>query len=144
LLAKDKERIQRHIGQWKHNRLLIAKIPASHPDWIVTVAFYTAVQAVDAALAFEDAPAWNHDTRFAALASIHRLSALRGYYHPLYDLSRKVRYTADPNTWILPRDIDSKVIRSLLLPLEKSVEKILGRKLELPALNLSHLENVTT
>jgi len=52
-LAKDKIKLKQHIAQWKHNRSLIAQIPASHPDWIVTIVFYTAVQAIDAALAFE-------------------------------------------------------------------------------------------
>ena len=34
-----------------HNRELIPLLPQSHPDWIVTLAFYTALHAVDALFA---------------------------------------------------------------------------------------------
>ena len=41
-------RIEDHIRQWKHNRDLLAIIPPTYPDWLATVTFYTALQAVDA------------------------------------------------------------------------------------------------
>jgi len=138
-LARDKAKIDRHIVQWKHNRDLIGQLPASHPDWIVTVIFYTAVQAVDAVLAFEEVTAWNHDKRFKAIASLNRLSKLGRNYHTLYDLSRKVRYMADPNLWIPPNQIDKAVVRGLLLPLENSAATVLGRDLTLPELDLTRL-----
>lgn len=120
-----------------HNRSLIAQIPRTHPDWIVTVAFYAAVHAVDAALAHEEVNAWNHETRFTAIAGIPRMDKIRKLYHPLYDLSRKVRYTADPNQWIPPDQIDRLVIRGCLIPLEQSVERLLDRVLSLPPIELT-------
>lgn len=138
-MAKDKAQLDAHIAQWLHNRSLISRIPASHPDWIVTVAFYTAVHAVDAALAAQGITAWNHETRFTAIAGIHKMQKIGLLYQPLYDLSRKVRYIADPNSWIKPDLIESQVIRARLFPLEQSVEKLIGVKLDLPNIDLAHL-----
>jgi hypothetical protein len=42
-----------HIRQWKHNRYFLVSIPPEYPDWFVTVAFYVALQAVDALLAHD-------------------------------------------------------------------------------------------
>jgi len=42
-----------HITQWKHNRAFLATIPPDYPDWVVTVAFYVALHAVDALLAHD-------------------------------------------------------------------------------------------
>ncbi len=141
-MPRDKEKIELHIRQWVHNRSLIGLVPASHPDWIVTVAFYSAVHAMDAALAFEDVITWNHETRFEAIAGINRLAKARKLYHTLYDLSRKVRYSGDPNSWIAPGDIEAKVVRGHLLPIEKSIEGLLGQDLKLPPIDLSHLISV--
>lgn len=138
-MAKDKATLDAHIAQWQHNRSLIGKIPATHPDWIVTVVFYTTVHAVDAALAAQGISVWNHETRFTAIAGVHKMQKIGLLYQPLYDLSRKVRYIADPNAWIKPERIESQVIRGRLFPLEQSVEKLIGAKIDLPKIDLAHL-----
>jgi hypothetical protein len=136
-LPKNEQQIERHVAQWRHNRTLIGQIPQTHPDWVVTVSFYAAVHAVDAILAFEDVIVSNHEGRFKAMAALNRLLRVRTLYHPLYDLCRKVRYVADPNQWIPAAEIDAQVIRRYLLPLEKSVEKLLGRNLALSPIALA-------
>ena len=40
----------KHLDQWKHNRAFSSEISGAYPDWIVTVAFYVALHAVDALL----------------------------------------------------------------------------------------------
>ena len=139
-MAKDKERITLHVRQWEHNRALIAQIPASHPDWIVTVIFYTAVHAIDAALADEGITVSSHERRFEAIGACNRLKKAYTLYHPLYDLSRKTRYVGRPNEWIPPSAIERQVFRRYLLPLEKSVTGLIGGHVNLPELNLSHLQ----
>jgi hypothetical protein len=138
-LPRDKVKIDAHIAQWKHNRSLIPQVPATHPDWIVTVAFYVAVHAVDSVLEFEESPACNHETRFKAIAKINRMRKIGELYHPLYDLCRKIRYTADPNQWIRPENIYKYVIKGYLLPLERSAINLLGKTIDLPEIDLSHL-----
>ena len=135
----EKAAIDRHVVQWCHNRALIEKLPTSHSDWVVTAVFYTAVHAVDAALVHEGHLSSNHEGRFKALAFVNRLSKPRQLLHTLYNLSRTTRYSADPNQWIAPARIDPDVIRGCLYPLEQSIQKLIGRDLHLPLLDLSHL-----
>ena len=136
-MAKANDKIQKHLDQWKHNRSLIGQIPATHPDWVVTIVFYTAVQLIDAVLAHEDVSVSNHETRFKAIGAINRLKRVGVLYHPLYDLCRKVRYTANPTLWVPPDSIDEKIIRGCLLPLERSVENLLGNPLDAEIITLS-------
>lgn len=139
-MAKNKSAVDRHVAQWIHNRDLISRLPVSHPDWIVTVVFYTAVHAVDAALAYDDVAAWNHDTGFRAIGSNNRLSKVRNLYHAMYNMSRTVRYSANPSEWVPLADIEHRVVRGHLLPLEHSIAKLIGRDLQLPSIDLSHLQ----
>jgi hypothetical protein len=106
----------------------------------VTTAFYTAVHAMNAALAFEGVSAWNHDTRFIAIGGVRRLLGVRGPYHTLYNLSRTVRYSADHRQWVPLTEIEPKVIRGCLFPLENSIQTLIGRNLGLPAIDLAHLK----
>lgn len=138
-MAIEKAAVDRHIAQWHHNRALIEKLPASHSDWVVTAAFYTAVHAIDAALAHEGHLVSNHEKRFEALAFVNRLAKPRQLLHTLYNLSRTARYSADPSQWIAPRRIEPDEIRGRLYPLEQSIQKLIGRNLNLPLLDLSHL-----
>lgn len=143
-MGKNTAIIDAHIRQWLHNRALAEKIPASHPDWIVTVAFYSAVHAIDAALAHDGIFVCNHETRFKAIASTNRMKKIGLLYHPLYNLSRTVRYTADPNLWIPAAAIEKQIIRQYLLPIETSVVNLMSRSISLPPLNMSHLVTAST
>lgn len=118
-------KIQSHVAQWKHNRSLLVCIPAAYPDWLATIAFYTALQAVDALLAYDDVTANSHDGRNATLKQTNRYEYIWRHYSPLYDLSRKVRYLADPSLWIQPGDIESHVLKRYLYPIESSVKKLM-------------------
>lgn len=114
-----------HMQQWEHNRSLLAHVPGDYPDWLVTIAFYTALQAIDALLAYDNVTANNHDMRNTTLKQTNRYDYIWRHYGPLYDLSRKVRYLAAPSLWIQPRDIESKVLKRYLYPIESSVKKLM-------------------
>jgi hypothetical protein len=126
-MAKDLQ----HIQQWKHNRSLLSAIPPQYPDWIVTVSFYVALQAVDAVLAFDHTSATRHEVRNEILLRTNRYSRIKECYFPLYDLSRTVRYLADPSKWIKFDKIESELFRRYLYPLEASCERLMSKDLAL-------------
>ena len=47
----QQRRIQQHIDQWKHNRQFAKTIESAYRDWQINVIFYTALHAIDAAMA---------------------------------------------------------------------------------------------
>lgn len=114
-------KFQAHRVQWEHNRSLLAHIPSSHADWQVTIIFYAALQVIDTLLAYDNISATSHDSRNATLKQTNRYDKSWRHYAPLYDLSRKVRYLADPAIWIKAEDIDVQVLRRILYPIERSV-----------------------
>ena len=130
---------QQHIDQWMRNRSLLGILPRAYHDWITTVAFYTALHAVDAAIAahgMDDIT--NHGDRIHILIRTNSLMQVRRHFLPLYDLSRKVRYMADPSAWILPDRIDQDVLHAFLYPIEKSVCNLIGQDLKLPRVVLQN------
>ena len=134
-----------HIRQWKHNRSLLGIIPPEYPDWLVTVAFYTALQAIDALLAHDKVTrVTTHDARKEVLIDTNRYAGIRLKYFPLYDLSRTVRYMADPSSWIPAGEIDKNVIGRYLHPIEQSVQNLIGRDLGLPRIALAKHGATTT
>lgn len=91
------EASRRHIEQWKHNRRFLSSISVEFPDWAVTCAFYVALHAVDALLAHDGVTGvTNHDSRKRVLISTNRYSFIRKKFLPMFDLSRTVRYLAEP------------------------------------------------
>jgi hypothetical protein len=129
---------QDHIKQWKHNRDFLARVPPEFPDWQVTVAFYVALHAVDSLLAHEKVPRINsHDARNSALLNTNRYAFIKDKYLPLYDLSRRVRYLAEPAKWVPPDRIQTDVVHRYLSPIEQSVQKLMGQDLGLTAIQLN-------
>jgi len=128
---------QSHISQWKHNRKLLAQVPAEFSDWQVTIAFYVALQAVDALLAFDKVTRVNsHEARNEVLLRTKRYQKINEKYVPLYDLSRTVRYLAEPARWIPAHRIQKDVINRYLRPIETSVQTLMSADLQLPELVL--------
>ncbi len=81
----------KHLDQWKHNRAFLSIIPATYPDWIVTVAFYVSLHAVDALLAHDQVGRVNsHDSRNNVLMQTRRYQQIWRHYQPLHDLSRRI------------------------------------------------------
>jgi len=127
-----------HIRQWEHNRALLGLIPRTHPDWIVTVCFYTALHAVDALLAADKvANITSHEARNLVLMRTNRYQAINRKYHPLYSLSRTVRYMADPAHWIPAERIEGDILARYLYPLEQSVQHLMKTRLELGEIMLA-------
>jgi hypothetical protein len=113
------------MTQWEHNRSLLVCIPTAYPERLVTIAFYTELQSVDALLAYDNVTANNHDMRNTTLKQTNRYGYIWRHYSPLYDLSREVRYLAAPSLWIPHGEVESKVLKKHLYPIEPSVEKLM-------------------
>lgn len=119
--------LEAHLTQYHHNRRLIALLPASHPDWMVTVAFYCCIHLIDAVLAREGYQPVDHKSRNRAIANSNRLAFIAKLYDPLYQLPRKVRYMAAPLEWVPFDRIGPIVLGRYLYPIEKSAFRLLGR-----------------
>ena len=117
-----------HLKQWKHNREFLPTILPKHADWIVTATFYTALHAVDALLYADNLRITNHNNRNDILINTHKYMQITRHYLPLYDLSRTVRYLADPVTWVPFEKISSDVFTKYLYPVERSVKKLLTHR----------------
>ena len=128
---------QMHIQQWKHNRDFLCTINAKYSDWIVTVSFYVAVHAVDALLCFDGSFVDNHKTRNDILLRTNRYLAIKTPYLNLYNLSRTIRYLANPTLWVPPEQIETQVIGRYLYPVEKSVQNLMSINLHLPKIMLA-------
>src|SRR5688500_11533258 len=110
-----------HVRQWKHNRDFLGAIPQPYPDWLVTAAFYVALHAVDALLAHDGVTrVIDHRTRNEVLVRTNRYTRIASLYLPLFDLSRTVRYLADPAKWVRAEDVEKDVLGRYLYPIEQS------------------------
>jgi len=126
-----------HIRQWKHNREFLAIIDPQFPDWAVTATFYVALHAVDALLKFDNVPGIvSHETRNSVLIRSRRYDHIWKHYRPLHDLSRTVRYLADPSRWIAWNQLETSIFRRYLYPIEQSVQKLLAQDIGLTAIAL--------
>ena len=121
-----------HIHQWKHNRVLLGQIPPSHVDWIVTVAFYTALHITDALFANDGITVTSHNQRNDILFRTNRYKKINACFHPLYGLCRTVRYMANPSQWVSFDKIDKDVLESRLYPIEKSSLSLMNLSAEYP------------
>ncbi len=119
---------QHHLTQWQHNRKLIAKLPPSHRDWIVTAVFYTALHIVTAVIEADGLHAMTHVKRFKLLNGSDRYLKLRAPYRSLYQASIVVRYETNWERLFPSRQIHDQFIRRGLVPIERSCCELLQRE----------------
>jgi len=127
-----------HLKMAEHNQTtldyLIEKLD-THPDWVVTVAFYKAVHLAEALLAAADADAHSHDHRSREFALKNNPSYANAYkhYRPLRDASFLARYFAcrddgeeDFSSTHTTENVKEELIGHRLCQFEKSVRKHLN------------------
>ena len=79
-----------HIDQARSNALFLSTLDprtTQHPDWAITIAFYTAVHLVDACLDGHSIHPNSHTERRDAVAM--HLGLIRAHYVALYSESRR-------------------------------------------------------
>jgi len=93
-----------HLTKAKHNikTIVLLSQDLTKKDWIVTVAFYTALHIVDAVL-FHTQKGFqkhgqSHDKREKTIKSDHRLEKIWDCYRPLKNYSIIARYLQGPET----------------------------------------------
>ena len=129
--------VDQHIKQWQHNRCLLSTLPPECPDWIVTISFYAALHAIDAMLHTQGVFNFNsHSTRHEVLINITQYEFIAKKQLPFYNLSRTVRYTADPTKWVPLALVEKEVFGRYLYPIENSVFKFMGKPYEFERITL--------
>jgi hypothetical protein len=119
------ENIEKHIKQWRRNRNFAKKIDATYRDWQVTVIFYAALHAVDAALAKLNVKVADHEKRNDTVKSNGSFVEIRDAYMDLYRISRITRYDPEPDNWIPERYLDvADLVEDLLKPIENGLTAI--------------------
>lgn len=98
---------------------------------MTTVAFYAALHAVAALLAHDGVTADSHAARNAALRRVRRYEQIERHYIPLYFDSQDARYSADPSKWTPAGRLQREIVEGRLYPIERSVQKLIGRDLQL-------------
>ncbi len=127
--------VDQHVAQWKHNRKCAQTVDTVFRDWQITIVFYTALHAVDAALNHRKITVANHEARNNAVRTNASLVSIRNKYLDLYRISKVTRYDADPDDWIPKEYLDVPALAAATLkPIEVEVERLIGRKLNLPEL----------
>lgn len=108
-------------------KLLMAS--PSHPEWVVTIAFYKAVHIVEAV--FDHTKGWHstsHDQRLNSLKSLTVFKPIFKPFRSLYGLSRIARYLVDSSgrgygsfADAMPdSDVDAKVVQGFLKTVENN------------------------
>ncbi len=88
-----------HIRQAAQNARFLSTFDLSathHPDWAVTVAFYTVLHLVEAHFARSNRHCYDHSSRNREVSS--QLRAIEVEYMQLYNESRRERYDCSPVT----------------------------------------------
>ena len=109
-----------------------------HPEWVATVAFYTALQIVEAAIvAVEGQSSSGHKERHEMLKRERKYKSIWEHYRPLFTASLVARYlNASDNSsgyrsfedFMRPEAVKSELVNHRLHKVKQSVEKLLKKK----------------
>ena len=129
--------VDQHLTQWRRNRRFARSIDAAYRDWQINAIFYTALHAVDAAIAKLALRVTDHESRNGIVNTNSSFAAIRRPYRNLYRISRVTRYDADPDQWLPePYLTVGDLVEDLLRPIENGLEPLLGRAIRFQFLPL--------
>lgn len=129
--------IDDYVGQWKQNRRCCAALDGGFREWQITLAFYTALHAVNAAAAKLGERPSDHHARNDLIRFNEAFAPVRTKYLLLYRLSRFARYDPRPDDWLPAEYLTVQALADdALRPIERHVQNMLGRDLKLPELKL--------
>lgn len=129
--------VDQHIVQWRHNRRFARTIEPQFRDWQINVVFYTALHAVDAAIAKIGLRVTDHSERIRVVLENDAFAGVRNAYMNLYRISRVTRYDAEPDHWLPQQYLSvSDLVEDLLRPIELGLAPLLGTLLKCEPLPL--------
>lgn len=120
-----------HIALANRNHAALFKLleePAEYSEWIATIAFYKAVQLVEAMFARAGRACHDHRSRHDALKRHH--ADIWRHYRPLWQASCVARYLHDNDShssyknfadYIAPSDVNNRLVLRRLRPVEQLV-----------------------
>ena len=108
-----------HKAKAEHHRRFLASISDEFPDWLCTVAFYTAVELIEMALAERNFHSKSHEDR-KRFVNLH-LQRIFKAYHTLYNASLDVRYEPEEH-WPSISEVRDILIGEKLRHIEGFIE----------------------
>lgn len=127
----QRQRVQQHLDQWRHNRRFARTIDPEFRDWQINAIFYTALHAIDAALASLGVTVADHQERNGHVRDNASFAQVRTEYLDLYRISRVTRYDADPTQWLPEQYLTvADLVEDLLKPIENGLEPLLGKSVK--------------
>lgn len=136
-----------HIALANRNHAALFKLledPTEYSEWIATIAFYKAVQLVEAMFSKQGQASHDHRSRHDALKRHH--ADIWRHYRPLWQASCVARYLHDNDShtsyrnfsdYIAPNDIEKRIVFKRLRPVEQLV---VGRLSESARANLTRVQ----
>jgi hypothetical protein len=116
-----------HQEKANHNRLFLDSISGTGPpDWMATVAFYTAVHLVEKLRAYKGEHSRDHDERGTAVRNEFR--SIQTAYHELFNLSLVARYATAGKFTMTVADVKRIMIDGYLVEIEKFVAAETSRR----------------
>ncbi len=135
--ASQQGKVQQHVDQWKHNRQFAKTIDAQYRDWQVNVIFYTALHAIDAAMASLGVTVTDHSERNQQVRTNATFASVREQYLHLYRISRITRYDANPDQWLPAKYLTvNDLVEDLLKPIENGVGPLIRKMVKFEPLPL--------
>jgi hypothetical protein len=115
---------------------LLLKEPEKHPEWITTVAFYKAVQLIDAAcVKAHGSVCHGHPQRLDRVKTSSHLGSVFAHYRFLWNASVIARYLYEGDAphkgyssftdYMAAKDVEKRVVQKRLLPIEQHVVGLL-------------------
>lgn len=120
------------LANKNHNALMCVAEAGGHPEWVATIAFYKALQVVQAMLAAQNISCHDHRARANHLKT--RFPDIYKHYRPLWNASTIARYLHDQSsgstfttfTDFCPEvDVYMRVVWKRLKPVEDLVVRYL-------------------
>ncbi len=128
-MLEELSKQKRHHKKWMHNRKFLSAIDDEFSDWMVVVAFYTALHAIEALFAHDGVTeSIDHYSRNQILKGYKRYDQIWRHYRPLRDAAQAARYQCGDDSWVPVADVKGRLIGHHLASLGQSVSKLIGEE----------------
>ncbi len=112
-----------HEEKARHHLAFLIEIRDEYPDWLATVAFYSAVELVGRLFAQHGVHSRGHEDRNQSVQ--RRYPSIAAAYKALYNASLDARYQ-DMNRWLSAEEVRRELIARRLSHIQSFVESHAG------------------
>jgi len=100
-----------HKAKAEHHYVFLERIPDEFPDWLATVAFYTAVELIEKLFAERGFHSRSHEDRNRNV--IKQFPSIHPAYKALYNASMNARYESMEH-WLTTQEVRTELIAKRL------------------------------